>query len=301
MNIIELERVSKHYGNLKAVDQLSLSVQQGEVVSFLGPNGAGKTTTLSMMMGLASPSSGQVKVFGGDPRQTAIRSRMGVMLQESDLLGMLTVGELLDLFSSFYPHALERKSTLELANLSDQVNKKANTLSGGQKRRLIFALSIVGDPELIFLDEPTVAMDLQSRSSFWETIKNFRKQGKTIILTTHHLEEADAISDHIIVIDKGRIIAQGDRNQIKAKVGGSKVNFKTQGITLETLQALPGVSRASYREGYAELISNTPEKLLQELFGYHVPVADLEVTRASLEEAFLSLTAKQPEKQLVQN
>lgn len=301
MNIIELERVSKQYGNLKAVDQLSLSVQQGEVVSFLGPNGAGKTTTLSMMMGLASPSSGQVKVFGGDPRQTAIRSRMGVMLQESDLPGMLTVGELLDLFSSFYPHALERKSTLELANLSDQVNKKANTLSGGQKRRLIFALSIVGDPELIFLDEPTVAMDLQSRSSFWETIKNFRKQGKTIILTTHHLEEADAISDHIIVIDKGRIIAQGDRNQIKAKAGGSKVSFKTQGITLETLQALPGVSRASYREGYAELISNTPEKLLQELFGYHVPVADLEVTRASLEEAFLSLTAKQPEKQLVQN
>jgi ABC-2 type transport system ATP-binding protein len=294
MNIIELERVSKQYGSLKAVDNLSLSVQQGQVVSFLGPNGAGKTTTLSMMMGLASPSSGQVRVFGSDPRQTAVRSRMGVMLQESDLPGMLTVGELLDLFSSFYPHALERKSALELADLSDQVNKKANTLSGGQKRRLIFALSIVGDPELIFLDEPTVAMDLQSRSSFWETIKNFRKQGKTIILTTHHLEEADAISDQIIVIDKGRIIAQGDKNQIKAKAGGSKVSFKTQGITLATLEALPGVVRASYSEGYAELISNTPEKLLQELFGYHVPVADLEVTRASLEEAFLSLTAKIP-------
>jgi ABC-2 type transport system ATP-binding protein len=224
---------------------------------------------------------------------------MGVMLQESDLPGMLTVGELLDLFSSFYPHALERKSALELADLSDQVNKKANTLSGGQKRRLIFALSIVGDPELIFLDEPTVAMDLQSRSSFWETIKNFRKQGKTIILTTHHLEEADAISDHIIVIDKGKIIAQGDKNQIKAKAGGSKVSFKTQGITLATLEALPGVVRASYSEGYAELISTTPEKLLQELFGYHVPVADLEVTRASLEEAFLSLTAKTSDKQPV--
>lgn len=292
MKAIELVQVSKHYGSLQAVDNLSLEVVTGEIVALLGPNGAGKTTTLSMMMGLCSPTQGRIEVFGQDPRSASARQRIGAMLQESDVPGMLQVQELLELFSSFYSTALDIPSLLNLANLTDQAKKMAHQLSGGQKRRLMFALSMVGNPDLIFLDEPTVAMDVQSRNAFWEAIRGFQSMGKTIVLTTHHLEEADALSDRIVVIDQGRVLAQGTPTEIKTRVGGSKVRFRSEGLTLPTLESLPKVGRADIQNGVAQFYSAEPELALKALFSIDVPIHDLEVSHASLEEAFLSITAK---------
>ncbi len=287
---VELENASKSFGSVQALRNVSIQVQAGEVVAFLGPNGAGKTTAISLMLGLRSPSRGRAKIFGQNPREPKHRARIGVMLQESGVPGLLKVRELIQLFSQFYHQPLMVSKVLEMANLTEKKDAIASTLSGGQKQRLYFALSICGNPDVLFLDEPSVALDVESRRAFWQEISGFAKTGKTVILTTHYLEEADALANRIIVINKGEIVAQGSPAQIKSRVGGKNVSFKLEAGNAATLEQLPNVQRFSKTGDSVNLYTLEPEKVLQEVFAQGLQISNLNVAGAGLEEAFMEIT-----------
>src|ERR1700680_3995502 len=195
---VELIDVRKSFGHLEALRGVSLRIEQGEVVAILGPNGAGKTTCINLMLGLRRPTTGTAQLFGLSPNDRRARSRCGVMLQESGVLGQLRVRELVDLFGCYYPHPMPVDRAIAMAGLQEQSRVKASNLSGGQRQRLYFALAVCGDPEVVFLDEPTVGMDVEARRAFLETIREFSADGKTIVLTTHYLEEADQLAECIV-------------------------------------------------------------------------------------------------------
>ena len=201
---IQLNGVSKIYKDKKAVDNLTLSIAEGTVVALLGPNGAGKTTTVSMILGLHKPTKGTVKLLGGDPGDTRVRDRIGAMLQDVSVIDGLKVAESINLFRSYYEKPLPLAYLLKVSNLEAEKDKMASSLSGGQQRRLGFALALAGDPEVIFLDEPTVGMDVTSRQLFWDTVRAMAGKGRTIVLTTHYLDEADSVADRIVVINNGK-------------------------------------------------------------------------------------------------
>ncbi|MGH2370788.1 MAG: ABC transporter ATP-binding protein, partial [Chloroflexota bacterium] len=215
---VELLGARKVYGTVEALKGIDLTIRCGEVVAILGPNGAGKTTAISLMLGLRQPTAGQARLFGLPPTDRRARSRCGVMLQESGVPEVLAVGELVDLFRSYYPSPLPAAAVIRLAGLEDKAKSQTRDLSGGQRQRLYFALAICGDPEALFLDEPTVGMDVEARRVFLDTIRGFARAGKTIVLTTHYLEEADELAERIVVIDRGAIIADASPGVIKAQV-----------------------------------------------------------------------------------
>jgi ABC-2 type transport system ATP-binding protein len=289
MNVVQMQNVSKHYGETQALNKVSLEVAQGEVVAFLGPNGAGKTTAIQVMLGLRAASSGSVKLFGEHPQNKNAKTRIGVMLQESGLPETLTVEELVSLFGKYYSYTLPLENVLKRADLLGKRTELVRQLSGGQKQRLYFALSIVGDPDLIFLDEPTVAMDVEARRSFWEQVREFASLGKTILFSTHYLEEADAIADRIVVIHQGQIIKDGSPSDIKRLVAAKTVKLKTN-LWLEQAQSFPSVERAIQENGHLIIYSNEPEKFISELVRTGHTMTDLTVTDTDLEAAFVSLT-----------
>ncbi len=207
--------VTKAYRSQRALDGVDLTVNRGELVALLGPNGAGKTTAVKLMLGLLTPDSGIVRVFGQDPRQPQHRQRIGIMLQVARVPETLRVCEHIDLFSSYYPHPLPMREIISAAGLQGFENRLFGELSGGQKQRTLFALALCGDPDLLFLDEPTVGMDVQARRGMWKQIRALLARGKSILLTTHYLEEADTLADRIVVIDHGRVIANGSPAEIK--------------------------------------------------------------------------------------
>jgi ABC-2 type transport system ATP-binding protein len=286
----QLIDATKKYGDLEAVKGISLAIDLGEVVAMLGPNGAGKTTCISMLLGLRKPTSGTAKLFGLNPTDMRARSRTGVMLQESGVPQVLKVNEMIDLFRSYYPSPMPTAQVIELAGLEEKAQSQNKDLSGGQRQRLYFALAICGDPDLIFLDEPTVGLDVESRRSFIQSIKGFIASGKTIVLTTHYLEEADELAKRVVVVDHGQVIADASPDEIKAKVVGRKVSFtSTHALTSADLDGLP-ITASEIKDHHHMLVTGEPEALLRELFRRGVDISDLEVTRAGLEEAFLSLT-----------
>ena len=287
---VQLENASKSFGSVKALNNVSIKVEPGEVVAFLGPNGAGKTTAISLMLGLRSPTSGSARIFGQNPREPRNRSRIGVMLQESGVPGLLKVRELIELFIKFYSNPLMVSKVLEMANLTEKKDAIASTLSGGQKQRLYFALAVCGNPDVLFLDEPSVALDVESRRSFWTEISGFAKTGKTVILTTHYLEEADALANRIVVINKGEIVAQGSPAQIKSRVGGKNVSFKLEAGETKTLEHFQNVQRFNVTGDSVNLYTLEPEKVLQEIFANGLQISNLSVTGAGLEEAFMEIT-----------
>nr|WP_231571165.1 ABC transporter ATP-binding protein [Paenibacillus sp. VKM B-2647] len=239
---IELDRVTKTYKDKTAVSDLTLRLEQGSVVALLGPNDAGKSTTVNMMLGLLQPTSGSVRLLGRSPQEAAVRARIGAMLQEVSVIDGLKVGETIELFRSYYPKPLGTEQLLAISGLTEERSKFASALSGGQKRRLGFALALAGDPEVIFLDEPTVGMDITSRQLFWQTIRSFAGGNRTIVLTTHYLEEADGIADRVAVIAKGQLVADGTLDEIKTSAGLQYVSFTAGAdVAKETLLALPGV------------------------------------------------------------
>jgi ABC-2 type transport system ATP-binding protein len=288
---IELHNATKRFGPLTALLDVSLTVQPGETVAMLGPNGAGKTTAVSLMLGMRRPSAGTARLFGGDPRIPATRLRLGAMLQESGVPAMLTVREVVELFRSLYTRPITAAAAIEAAQLGDKAASRVATLSGGQRQRLYFALAIVGDPDVLFLDEPTVALDVESRRSFWEQITLLTQRGKTVLLTTHYLEEADALADRIVVINGGVIVAQGTPAEIKSKVGGKHVRFVAEGVAREWLAALPGMQSVTHAGNQWMLYTTEPERALQAIFAKGVPISGLEVEGAGLEEAVLALTS----------
>lgn len=295
---VQLEHVSKNFGKVQALKQVSFKVEPGEVIAFLGPNGAGKTTAISLMMGLRAPDSGTATIFGRDPRDSQNRSRIGAMLQESDVPSTLKVREVVDFIGRAYSNPLTVTKALEMADLTELANRPASNLSGGQKKRLAFALAVIGNPDVLFLDEPTAALDVEARRGFWEQVGSFTRSGKTIILTTHYLEEADAIAERIVVINAGEIVAQGTPAAIKARVGGKVVRFKSPRLEAAMLEKLP-ITRSSINAETVELYTLEPEQVLRELFIRNVPMSDLEVRGGGLEEAFVQITNSQSQNSTV--
>lgn len=215
----QLDHVDSYYGTVAALRDVSLTVQPGETLALLGPNGAGKTTAIRLLLGLARPTNGTARVFGADPTQPRNRTRSGAMLQVANIPQTLTVGEHITLFSSYYPRPLPIVETLRLASLEGFAKRPFGKLSGGEKQRLFFALAVCGDPDILFLDEPTVGLDIETRQLLWQQIKRYVERGRSVLLTTHYLGEADALADRIALITRGTIIAQGTPDVIKARAG----------------------------------------------------------------------------------
>ncbi|HMB52180.1 MAG TPA: ABC transporter ATP-binding protein [Thermoanaerobaculia bacterium] len=285
----ELVQAAKRYGDVVALDGVDLAVRPGEVVALLGPNGAGKTTAVSLLLGLLAPDGGQAQLFGQNPRSPAARMRAGAMLQVSKVPDTLTVAEHLTLFASYYPAPLPVAEAVALAGLEGLERRHYGKLSGGQKQRLIFALALIGDPDLLFLDEPTVGLDVASRRTLWERIRELVQRGRTVLLTTHYLEEAEALADRIVVIDRGRIIAEGTPSEIEARAGSRRVRCRTR-VEVGEVLALDGVVRAERRGDEIEVLATAAEPVVRHLLAHDPHLARLEVRGAGLEEAFLTLT-----------
>jgi ABC-2 type transport system ATP-binding protein len=288
---VELIDAHKSYGSVEALKGVDVAVQQGELVAMLGPNGAGKTTAISLMLGIRRPTAGRARLFGMDPTQRRARSRCGVMLQESGVNGALRVRELVELFGAYYPHPMPADRAIALAGLQEQARVPAGKLSGGQRQRLYYALAVCGDPDVLFLDEPTVGMDVESRRTFLDSIREFAAGGKTILLTTHYLDEADELARRIVVVDRGVVIADGAPGEIKSKVAGKRVTFDSDTALAEAdFRGMP-YKHLEVQAGHVRLLSDEPEAILGALFRRGLHIRNLEVTGADLEEAFLALTS----------
>lgn len=287
--VARTRNLTKHYGAITALHNINFELRRGELLALLGPNGAGKTTLVRVLLGLARPDSGRVAVFGTDPRLSDVSSRIGAMLQVARVPETLRVREHIDLFSSYYRQPLPLSDILRIAGLEDIKNRLYGELSGGQKQRVLFGIAVCGNPDLLFLDEPTVGLDVEARRLMWAQIRTLIARGKTVLLTTHYLNEADALADRILVLDRGSIVAEGTPAEIKARVSGKRVRCISR-LPLSEVQAIPGVvSAVADRDGF-ELQVATAEPVVRELLQRDSWLAGLEVTNAGLEEAFLALT-----------
>jgi ABC-2 type transport system ATP-binding protein len=293
--VASLEAVSKNYDEVRALRNVNFSVRAGEVVALLGPNGAGKTTAVKLLLGLMQPNSGKARVFGGDPTNPQNRMRTGAMLQVGKVPETLRVREHIDLFSSYYPKPMPLAEVLAAAGLEKLCDRQFGDLSGGQRQRTLFALAICGNPDLLFLDEPTVGLDVEARRALWEEIRRLVERGKTVLLTTHYLEEADALADRIAVINQGQIIAEGTPAEIKAQTSGKRIRCITE-LSLASLLQIPGVTDARQDREAVEIHAREAEPVVRALLTRDPSLSGLEITSAGLEEAFLALTQDNSEK-----
>ena len=287
--VASLQGITKSYGTVHALKKVQMSIRAGELVALLGPNGAGKTTAVKLLLGLASPSAGQVSVFGGNPIQPEVRMRIGAMLQVAKVPETLKVREHLDLFSSYYLNPMPMNEVVAAAGLEQIKDRKFGELSGGQRQRVLFALAICGNPDIIFLDEPTVGLDVEARRMLWEQIRKLVSRGKTILLTTHYLQEADALADRVVVINQGQIIAEGTPAEIKAQTSGKKIRCVSQ-LPIDVVRSFPGVVDVKADREAIEINAKDAETVVRELLLHDASLSGLEVTSAGLEEAFLALT-----------
>ncbi|MBB5327149.1 ABC transporter ATP-binding protein [Tunturiibacter gelidoferens] len=291
--IATLTGVTKRYGTALAgslaLDGLNLALHPGEIVALLGPNGAGKSTAIKLLLGLIAPTSGTTRVFGSDPREAATRTRVGAMLQVSRITEMLKVREHLDLFRSYYPRPLPIPDILRIAQLQGIEDRLFGRLSGGQKQRVLFALALCGNPDLIFLDEPTVGMDIEARRGLWTEIRLLAAMGKTVLLTTHYLEEADALADRIIVINKGRVICEGTPAEIKRNSGGRRIRRITS-LSVAVLQSLTSVTNVEQNGEATTVTATHAENVVREMLRRDETLSGLEIASPALEDAFLALT-----------
>ena len=288
----ELVGVTHRYGKHTALRNISLRLRKGEVVALLGPNGAGKTTAVKLLLGLLKPTEGDVKVFGGSPSERSTRQRVGAMLQVARVPETLTVREYIDLFSSYYPNPLPIAEVIEAAGLAGIEKKQFGQLSGGQRQRLLFGLALCGNPDLVFLDEPTLGMDIETRHNLWRQVRALADAGKTVLLTTHYLEEADTLADRVLVIAEGVIVAEGTPLEIKSRVAGRMVTCVTR-LTDEFLRELPGVLRVERNGAAVAMTVDGAEDVLRTLLAMDESLHSLEVSSPTLEDAFLALTRKE--------
>ncbi len=300
--LAEVTGVSHAFDKLKALNGVDLQVKAGQVLAILGPNGAGKTTLINMLLGIYTPDAGQIHLFGQTPGDLSVRQRIGVMLQQAELAETLKVRELIRQFATYYQNPLSQQQLLQMAGLEDKADTRYGKLSGGEKRRVQFAIALAGEPDILFLDEPTTGLDVQARRSLWANIKNYAERGAGIILTTHYLEEADALADQIMVLDHGRIVAAGTPSQIKQRVSLKQVHCRT-GIPVEQLHLHPLIEKVEVEKHASHsddkltqctLLTHQAEGLLRDLLQTDSDLTDLQVTGAGLEEAFLALTENNP-------
>ncbi len=283
-------------GPIEAVRGIDVSIPAGETVALLGPNGAGKSTTIDMLLGLAAPDAGSVTVFGRPPGAAVAAGAVGAMLQTGGLIRNVTVRELIVMMASLYPAPLAVAEVLELTGAVEFADQRTQKLSGGQTQRVRFAVALVCDPDLLVLDEPTVAMDVEGRRSFWATMRRFASRGRTILFATHYLEEADEYADRAVLMAQGNVVADGPTNQIKAMVGSRTIRATLPGVDAAELARLPGVSGAERRGEAAVLVCADSDAAIRALLGAYPQARDIEVTAAGLEQAFLALTASPDER-----
>jgi ABC-2 type transport system ATP-binding protein len=278
-------------GPVEAVRGVDIAIEPGETVALLGPNGAGKSTTIDMLLGLAEPDAGTVSLFGGTPQDAIAAGRVGAMLQTGALLRDLTVRELIAMMAALYPQPLGVEEVLELTGLQAAAQQRTEKLSGGQAQRVRFACALVADPDLLVLDEPTVAMDVEGRHAFWATMRRFADRGTTIVFATHYLEEADDFADRAVLMAHGRVVADGPPTEIKARVGARTIRATLPDAPAEALRALPGVVSVDVRGAVVTLRCADSDAAIRALLTRFPTARDLEITGAGLEEAFLELTA----------
>lgn len=290
--IISLQNIAKKFKDKKAVDDISFSIKKGEIVAILGPNGAGKSTTMLMMLGLLEPTSGSINIFNRNPKEKQVRERIGAMLQEVSVIDALKVKEVIQLFRSYYPNPMEIAELVTLTGLNDEdLKRKADKLSGGQKRRLGFALALAGNPDVLFFDEPTVGMDISSRKRFWDTIQALKERGKTIIFSTHYLQEADDIAERILLFNEGVIVADGTPKEIKKQLSKQSVSFIDPGnLSLEELQSLPIVRDVYRKNNRVYVVTEQTDDVLEYLFSTKEKVQGIQIEQGRLDEAFAELT-----------
>jgi ABC-2 type transport system ATP-binding protein len=288
---IELHGVVKSYGDVQAVRGIDVSVARGETVALLGPNGAGKSTTVDMLLGLLAPDAGSVSIFGMSPTQAIDAGAVGAMLQTGSLVRDLTVRELVAMMASLYPKPLPVDDVLALTGLEQVAEQRTQKLSGGETQRVRFAVAIVADPALLVLDEPTVAMDVESRRAFWAAMRAFVAREKTVVFATHYLEEADAYADRVVLMAHGRVVADAPPTEIKALVGSRTIRATLPEVPLEELERLPGVTRVERHGEAVTVVCSDSDAALRELLGRYPQARDVEVRGAGLEDAFVQLTA----------
>ncbi|HEY3686592.1 MAG TPA: ABC transporter ATP-binding protein [Streptosporangiaceae bacterium] len=287
---VEFRGVVKRYGDVTALDGADFTIARGQTVALLGPNGAGKTTAIDILLGLRTPGDGTVRVLGGTPRHAVADGRVGAMLQSSGLPEHAKVAEVVDLGRRLYGRRRALDDLLALTGLTAVAGQQATRLSGGQTRRVHVALALAGDPELVFLDEPTVALDVEGRRDFWAAMRKVAEAGCTVLFATHYLEEADTNADRVIVLSDGRVRADGPPSRIKAGAGVKTVRFAVAEPDPAALRALPGVTGADVRGERVSLTTADADATLPALYGSGLRIKDIEVAGGGLESALLSLT-----------
>jgi ABC-2 type transport system ATP-binding protein len=290
--VVSFVNVSKAYGNLKAVEGLNLDLRAGETVALLGPNGAGKSTSLDMLLALRKPTSGQIKMFGSDPYHAVKSGRVGAMLQSGGLMPEVTVRELVTLVTKLHPRPEPVEVTLKRAGIAQFADQRVDRLSGGQTQRVRFALAICGQAELIVLDEPTAAMDVETRRVFWASMRDEVAQGRTLLFATHYLEEADQAADRILVINRGRLLADGTPAEIKARAGAKRLSFRLDNVDEQFLLGLPALVNLEVRHDFVQIQSSDSDATLYAILDAGYRPHELEVASLGLEQAFIAITAE---------
>ncbi|MFC4528420.1 ABC transporter ATP-binding protein [Dyella halodurans] len=279
----------KNYGSLTALDGLDLMLHRGELLALLGPNGAGKSTAIGLLLGLIRADAGRVELFGEEPQSLRARRRVGVMLQSASLPQTLRVGELLRLTMSYYPSPRTLDDCANLAGITDLLLRPYAKLSGGQQRRVQFAMALCGRPELLFLDEPTVGMDIEARQRLWTAIRGLVAEGCAVVLTTHYLEEAEALAQRVVVLAKGRVISEGSVDALRSRVSLTRIRCITD-LDEVAVARWANVASVEREQRYLQICTDAPENLLRRLLDADPAVTELEVRRAGLAEAFTELT-----------
>jgi ABC-2 type transport system ATP-binding protein len=299
MTDIRLQGLTKSFrapqGVVEAVKGIDVGIARGETVALLGPNGAGKSTTIDMLLGLLPPDRGSVSIFGRPPREAIDAGWVGAMLQTGALIRDLSVRELIAMMAALYPSPLPVDEVLSLTGVQDIADRRTQKLSGGQTQRVRFAVALVSNPELLVLDEPTVAMDVEGRHAFWTTMREFASRGKTVLFATHYLEEADDYADRAVLMARGTIVADGPTTEIKAMVGSRTIRATIPGADVADLQALPGVTTAEGRGEAAVLHCSDSDAAIRALLDRYQEARDIEIEGAGLEAAFLALTGDEQE------
>lgn len=290
MLALDLQNLTKRYGKVTAVNDLTLQVEPGEIVAFLGPNGAGKTTTIDMMLGLAQPDAGVVKVYDKTPWEAIARGEVSAVMQTGGLLKDFTVEETVQFTASLYAHARPTGEVLERAGISAIARRRVGKCSGGEQQRLRFAIALLSDPRLLVLDEPTTGMDVEGRRDFWTAIREDAKRGRTILFATHYLDEADAYADRIVLIRQGSVVADGTTAEIKNLASGRRVRATIAYPDMEVVRALPGVTSAEQR-GESLIVSCTDSDVVARYLLTSTDARDVEISSQNLEAAFVALTS----------
>ncbi len=294
---ISLSGLQKSYGEVHAVQGVDLHIAAGETVALLGPNGAGKSTTIDMLLGLSEPDTGTVGIFGMTPREAVAQGAIGAMLQTGGLIRDLDVRELLEMMASLYPRPLGVDAVLQTSGIAELAGRRTQALSGGETQRVRAAMALISDPQLLVLDEPTVAMDVEARHAFWNAMRSFAASGRTVVFATHYLEEADLYADRIVLMREGQIVADGPANEIKATVGRRNLRATLPDARLDLLGDLPGVAAVDRRGTSVVLSCEDSDQAIRAVLAAYPEAKDIEITGAGLEEAFLALTAKTPAKE----